>query len=346
MKYDEGIERSAELLRQALPLMSRQGAGLHPISYALWYDYVAKADPLLCAEVDRALALQGKLDEPTTQALFRRHIADIDPEAAQRISDGFGRVLTGMAASAAQAGQDTEAFGDSLSRLTDVLQADPAQHAGPGVDAVAQALAQAQAMQATMASLQQSVEASRREIELLREEVRRARHEAQIDGMTGLANRRAFDQQLDDCVHQVLGSPAVMPPCLLMGDIDLFKKVNDQYGHSIGDQVIKAVAAVLKAHAPGEGLAARVGGEEFALLLPGWAVAQAQTLAETIRQRIAAARIRRHGTDEILTRVTLSVGVTLYRPGESSRDFLERADRALYASKNTGRDRVTVLLDD
>jgi diguanylate cyclase len=346
LKYDEGIERSAELLRQALPLMSRQGAGLHPISYALWYDYVAKVDPLLCAEVDRALALQGKLDEPTTQALFRRHIADIDPDTAQRISEGFGRVLTGIAASAEHAGQETQAFGNSLSRLSDALQADPAEQAGPGADAVVQALAQTQAMQATMSALQHSVDASRREIELLREEVRRARHEAQIDGLTGLANRRAFDQQMEDCIQRALTNPTLSPPCLLMGDIDLFKKVNDQYGHSIGDQVIKAVATVLKAHAPADGLAARVGGEEFALLLPGCAVVKAQTLAEAIRQRIAAARIRRHGTDEVLTRVTLSLGVTPYRVGESGRDFLERADRALYASKNAGRDRVTVLLDD
>ena len=97
MEYHDSIEQSAEYLRQALPHMSRQAAALHPISYAVWYEYVAGRNPALQAEIDRVTAAGGKLDENGTQELFSRHIAEVDLNSARRVTDGFQRVLTGMA---------------------------------------------------------------------------------------------------------------------------------------------------------------------------------------------------------------------------------------------------------
>ena len=98
------IERSTELLRQALPWMSRQTAGLHPVSYAVWFDYVAQTNPPLRAAIDEHLAREGRLDEFATQALFTRHVADVDPETAQRMVDQMQRVLGGIGESAGAAG--------------------------------------------------------------------------------------------------------------------------------------------------------------------------------------------------------------------------------------------------
>ena len=339
VNYDESIERSTELLRRALPLMSRQAAGLHPVSYAVWYDYVSQANPTLKAAVDELLAKQGQLDEAATRDIYRRHVADVDPDTAQRVAEGFQQVLAGMAHSAQQAGDQTARFGSSLSRLSAALVGD----SESGTDTVAQVLADTQQMQQAMGQLQTQLHDSQREIDRLREEVRRARHEATVDALTGLANRRAFDHSLAQCLTQRLVDAAdASPPWLLMGDIDHFKKINDTWGHGFGDQVIRAVAEVLKSAVPEGGVAARVGGEEFALLLPHAEVQAAMALGERIRQRIAAARIRRQGTDEILARVTLSFGLTPHLRGEPPTAFMERADRALYASKQGGRDRVTL----
>lgn len=338
MKYEDSIERSAELLRLALPLMTRQAAGLHPVSYALWYDYVARNNPALRAEVDARLSRDGQLDEASTRELYGRHLAEVDADTAQRIAEGFQNVLGDMAHSAAQAGDQTARFGGALTRLSAALERTPV--GDPG--AVAEALADTRQMQASMGSLQDRLLASQQEITRLREEVRRARREAQEDTLTGLANRRAFDERLAACLAESAADPQAAP-CLLMGDIDHFKKINDNYGHGFGDQVLKAVATLLKGHAPEGSLVARVGGEEFALLLPGTDAPRARALAESIRQRIAAARIRRQHTDETLARVTLSLGVTRHCAGESTREFMDRADRAMYASKRDGRDRVTLL---
>lgn len=337
MKYEDSIEQSAELLRKALPLMSRQTAGLHPVSYAIWYDYVSNRNPDLRQAIDEVMARSGTLDETATRHLFDRHVADFDADTAARVTEGFQRVLGHMATSAAQAGTDTARFGETLGRLSTALDQ------GDGhADAVAEALAETRTMQGNMKALQDRFDDSQKQIMALREEVRKAREESLLDALTGLANRRAFDQRLAACLASAVAG-GESAPCLLVGDIDHFKKINDTWGHPFGDQVIKAVAAVLKALAPQGAMPARVGGEEFAVLLPESALPDAQTLAELVRQRISAARIRRHGADETLARVTLSLGVTRHKAGESPTDFFQRADQALYTSKSGGRDRVTVL---
>lgn len=336
MHYDEGIERSTELLRRALPLMSRQAAGLHPISYAVWYDYVAQTNPELKAAVDALIARDGQLDETSTRELFKRHVADIDPDTAQRMAEGFAQVLSGMAQTARAADDQTASFGQSLGKLSAELQAG----AAPEPAAVADVLARTQQMQQAMGQLRTRLDDSQREIERLREEVRRARHEASVDALTGLLNRRAFDQQL---ATSLLAPQDATGPCLLVGDIDHFKAVNDTWGHGFGDQVIRAVAEVLKSLAPEGCPAARVGGEEFALLLPSATLDAAQALAEQVRRRIGGSRIRRHGSDETVAKVTMSLGVVRHQPGETAQVLMERADRALYAAKQAGRDRVVAL---
>ncbi|MCK6427059.1 MAG: GGDEF domain-containing protein [Burkholderiaceae bacterium] len=339
VKYEHSIERSTELLRMALPLMSRQAAALHPVSYAVWYEYVAGENPTLRAAMDRTLASDGALDEAAVHTLYRRHVAEVDPQTAQRVADGFQRVLTGMAESAALAGDQTARFGSSLSRLSEQLGE------SESTPALQEVMHGTREMQQAMARLQQRLDDSRREIAMLRDEVRRVRHESLIDGLTGLANRRAFDQRLATllAIAQVADPAADRQPCLLLMDIDHFKRINDSYGHAFGDQVIQAVAQVLQRHVPAAGLAARIGGEEFALLLPPTSVDEAGRLAEKVRATIAGSRIRRQGAGDPLERVTVSLGVAPYRRGESPREFVDRADQALYASKSAGRDRVTVL---
>jgi len=329
MKYPDSIERSAELLRLALPHMSRQNTALHPLSYALWYEHVAGRNAALSAVLNAAIERGDKLDEATTHDLYSRHVAEVDEHTAQRVSHGFQRVLTGMAESAAQAGDQTERFGSSLNRFSAQLSTDAGLALGDVLDSTRR-------MQDAVEQLNQRLVDSQAEIELLRDEVARARSEALHDALTGLANRRAFDQAL---AHSLAQDEA---PCLLMLDIDHFKRVNDHYGHVFGDQVIRAVAQVMKAHVKGQDTAARVGGEEFAVVLPATPVGGARALAERLRATIAAARIRRTGQDASHERVTVSLGVASHVRGETASQFFARTDQALYASKAGGRDRVTL----
>ncbi len=351
MEYHDSVERSTELLRKALPLMSRQAAALHPVSYAVWYAYVADVNTPLHKALDAHLAEHGVLDEAATDALYRRYLSDPSADSAQQVTDGVAKLLDGMQATAAAAGDQTARYGDTLQRLSAELG--PTDNgAGSPPAALGEVLEHTLQMQTALAKLQKELVESQREIGSLRDEVRRARHESLVDALTTLANRRAFDRRLVSCLAAdaaALGRPTVAGPVsLLMIDIDHFKRINDSYGHPFGDQVLRAVAQVLKALTPEGGLAARVGGEEFALLLPGMPLPKAQALAEKLRATVAASRIRRKNSDSD-ERVTVSLGVAQFLQqtaanglsvDEAPTDFVDRADRALYAAKQAGRDRV------
>lgn len=163
---------------------------------------------------------------------------------------------------------------------------------------------------------------------------------AATDSLTGIANRRHFDRRLDEEWRR--GSREGRPLALLMLDIDGFKRFNDRYGHLAGDECLRQVVSVIAAHArrPGD-LAARLGGEEFALLLPGAALEAALVIAERIRCEVADLTIPHQ--DGIDGRVTVSIGVAAMQPGpgHDAEALRHGADNALYAAKAAGRNRVS-----
>ena len=135
------------------------------------------------------------------------------------------------------------------------------------------------------------------------------------------------------------------PLSLLMLDIDHFKSFNDSYGHLTGDQVLRLVGMSLRQTIKGQDITARYGGEEFAVVLPKTALRQALTVADHIRRAIMAKELRKKSTCEILGRVTISVGVSMLKPGDDTDSLIERADACLYAAKRNGRNRVICEVD-
>ncbi|MBI5108197.1 MAG: GGDEF domain-containing protein, partial [Rhodocyclales bacterium] len=128
----------------------------------------------------------------------------------------------------------------------------------------------------------------------------------------------------------------------LMADIDHFKQVNDTYGHVFGDKVLRAVAQILQDNVKGKDTAARYGGEEFIVLLPDTPLEGARQLAERIRGIVERCRIKRSGDQGAVANIMVSLGAASLRGGERATDFIARADAALYTSKTSGRNRVTV----
>jgi diguanylate cyclase len=117
VRYVETVARSAELLRQAIPLMSQQAAALHPVSYAVWYEYVAKSNPPLLKMVDDSLTRFGRLDEAKTHAIFRQYISEPLVRLPERVADGFERLLSDISDSANRAGAQTERYSHALEHL-------------------------------------------------------------------------------------------------------------------------------------------------------------------------------------------------------------------------------------
>lgn len=169
-------------------------------------------------------------------------------------------------------------------------------------------------------------------------------HQAIRDPLTGLFNRRYFQETLRRELHRA--SRAKQPLSVVLLDIDHFKRFNDTYGHATGDKVLKLVARTLKQSAKGRDTAARYGGEEFGVVLPGTVMRDALAFAEQVRRRLAGKELKTLDGSSSFGSVTMSLGVSQYRAGEPVTHLLQRADAALYASKRDGRNRVTAEAAD
>jgi diguanylate cyclase len=198
-------------------------------------------------------------------------------------------------------------------------------------------------MEHTNYSLEARLKASKQEINQLQENLEAVRNESLTDPLTSLANRKYFDQAIEHAIAEAKESGE--PLSLMLTDIDHFKKFNDTFGHLTGDQVLRLVALSVKQNVKGQDVSARYGGEEFAVILPATALRQAITVADHIRRAVMTKELMKRSTGEHLGRVTVSIGVASYHPGETAQLFIERADACLYAAKHAGRNRVICETD-
>lgn len=170
------------------------------------------------------------------------------------------------------------------------------------------------------------------EISRLHDALKEKIDEAHRDPLTGLPNRRALDQRIIELSDQECA--------VLIADLDHFKRINDTYGHDAGDKVLCAVAQTLRANVREKDFVARLGGEEFIVLLPGVRGDGAARVAEKIRGKIESVRFTRRGGESLDLKVTTSIGLAVRGGGEDLRAAMERADAALYAAKESGRNQV------
>jgi diguanylate cyclase len=203
-----------------------------------------------------------------------------------------------------------------------------------------EALAAAEAVTSALEEQKRRSENQARELRTrlraLRNQLEDAQREGETDPLTKLQNRRVFDASLERSV--LLSSVTDRPVSLMMVDLDHFKSINDRFGHPVGDKVLRELADCLTRTFPRRSdVVARIGGEEFGVLLSETALKDARMLAERLRNAIRALRIE--GPDKLLT-VTASIGVGESSPSETAADFVARVDKALYKAKHAGRDRV------
>ncbi|MCG3200343.1 MAG: Diguanylate cyclase VdcA [Gammaproteobacteria bacterium] len=336
-KYEETKAASGEILRMVVPAMAGHNAACHPISYTVWYEYFSGRNPRLRAELDPRLQRGEILEEGDIAQLFERHLTGPHETTVRRLCEELRQLAGEISASARQAGAEAGEYAQSLDAAGQRLET-LGEH--PELEPLIRELLEGAArMRRSVGTLEDRLAASGRQINELREALAQAQNEALIDPLTGLVNRRGFDSALHDLIESPRTGEA--GTCLLMVDIDHFKRINDAHGHLVGDKVIRAVAQVLKNGVKGRDTVARYGGEEFSVLLPATPLAGACALAEQLRVTVERGRIRRADNGEAVASVTISIGVTALHAGEPFEEFVQRADAALYASKQNGRNRVT-----
>ncbi|HEX5379314.1 MAG TPA: GGDEF domain-containing protein, partial [Phenylobacterium sp.] len=286
------------------------------------------------------------LGEPLTELLSEELAAIYLPKAKlnEQIRDA-GDALTKELISVSQAIQSaqksSEAYGQTLAHASKSLtSADEPADLKATVETLASATRR---VQRENKSLEKRLSDSTAEVARLREHLEQVRRDATTDGLTNLANRKAFDEELERACAEAEANGEVLTLAVI--DIDHFKNFNDTWGHQTGDQVIRYVASVIGGRGAPPRFAARYGGEEFALIFPREAAAAALATLEEIREEVSSRMLKRRSTNEDLGAITVSAGLAQRTPGESAHNVMERADRALYASKRGGRNRVSSAED-
>ncbi len=199
--------------------------------------------------------------------------------------------------------------------------------------------AQEARIQNNVKALANKVNKLKLEAQELRNKVKREKEQALRDPLTGLYNRQAYNDKLVELIE--VNDDEKKNLSLLIWDIDHFKKFNDQYGHVVGDKVLKAVAEKLSHALKDEYFLARYGGEEFAMLLPGLTLEDSEEFADQVRNEVSGITFLVKGKQ---IKITISCGITNLQEGDNAQAMFERADRALYAAKEDGRNRVKVSL--
>ena len=337
MQAPDTIARSAEHLRQAVARMARHPAAFHPLTYAVWYEYVSGANAALARAIE---SHAGPFDDAAIQALFTEYVADTDVAALERARGAVDRMADEVSACARDTGVQAGQFGHRLHAVREAL-AGRAGRLGRGDEALEALLAgtigQAQALAESAQTMAARLDHSRQEVAALREQLDQAREAALTDSLTGLANRRRLQQALAE-----LGRSGTDASCVLLIDLDRFGRLNDAFGNLFGDRVLTAVGHAVRDLVPEPGFAARWEGAAFAVLLPGQTLAQATRLGERVLERIERIRVRRKGYVEPIGQITVSIGTAQRQPAERSDALMARAAEALAHSKRTGRDRMAV----
>jgi len=341
MGSDSGSQhRTLAIAAIALGKIVELGLPADPQSYELWYAYAAGHNQKLRDEIDRVLQQQGRLSESDLGRLYAQYISptrntgDFE-RVARRLADEVGQVTRMISAAVTS----VERYDEQLSEGT--AAANSAASEADLKRVVEDLLSATKSMARENDSLKEELEASRVRSEKLTHEIEVVRIESLTDALTQVGNRLHFDDTLARAIVRAGENDA--PMTLLLVDIDHFKKVNDQFGHQMGDDVLRMVAARLKSSVR-DGEIARYGGEEFTVILYNKSIQIGKLIAERIRVSIESAEMRVRSTGASIGRVTVSIGVAELKPRLTAADIVQSADEALYAAKRKGRN--CVVLED
>ena len=336
ISYTDDYQKASDNLKLVLKFLANYKIPASPINYQVSYDIVSERNIPLKEALGELLKTQDhQLSEQNLLELYKQNFSP-DDEALEEQWQQLGKLIKSIQSRYSNSKGEISDYLSSLNHFSEVLS--DSYNPDELVAEVQKVKADTQSVEQSQQQFDAQMSDMMGEVDSLRNELEQVREESLTDALTGLANRRAFDQMLDEIVNEKSSNSPIFS--IVIADIDYFKRFNDTYGHLVGDKVLKYVSKVIKDCVKGKDLAARFGGEEFTLLLPDTDISGAEIVSEQLRSAIAKTNLIDKSVNEDYGKVTISLGVSQYKPNEQPQEILERADQALYQAKEKGRNRV------
>jgi len=327
-----------QLAERVVAAIRTHGSPAYPRAFEVWYAHLSGEMPALSAELQQVIVSGGgSVGATEIDSLYDRYVGtERRVQDAGRTSAQIMDEMAGLTSQINEALDASERYHDEIFALSE--QGPRSADRAKLREWVEMLVLSTRSEVARKTKLELQLRDRAREIRNLRDALEAIRVEAQTDPLTGLTNRRHFEETLQKCFEVV--TTAGNSLTLVMADVDYFKRFNDDHGHLTGDQVLRLVARAMTDHMADRAVITRFGGDEFAIILPDTNLNDGKLYAEAVRQALLKRELIKRSTNEKLGRITISSGVAAYKLGDIPTSLIERADQALLAAKRTGRNRT------
>lgn len=329
-------EQAKRIFTRLVNVFSEQNISPSPLNYFVWYQYLKGDNSQFRQEMDSILNDPFGYNDRIGKRLYNDFLT-----AENKSDDNFDMALRRLISSMVNR---MNSWSETLEEHTKELDICAESLSSPDINAeelkrlTSNIISTATSMQKNTEDLQTDMLTNAKEVEGLRHQLIEARAELLQDELTQIGNRKAFNNAIQELTLSASNDQSTL--CLIIADIDHFKRFNDCFGHLVGDSVLRFFSNLMKKSKLKNESLSRYGGEEFTLLLNNSSLEEAQKRAESIRVAIESATLRRRNSSETLGIITASFGISIYRANESIDDFIKRADDALYYAKENGRNKI------
>jgi len=334
--YKHVAQQASENLRRLLPFINKHKNPVNPVNYAVWYEYVSGENQQLNSAIDTRLSKNEPITEELTQYLYEKFVLMGMPERIEKTNSGMRLIVDNTLQNITKAEAKAGACASDLNNSRSLLEGLHNVEDLKGV--ITDILSQTKMLTESSNDLKQELAKSTQDMMALKSELEEVKKAARTDGLTGLLNRGAFNQELDKLCNR-----GEIEVSLILFDLDNFKNINDTYGHLLGDKVIQFFAGILKKHSNNIHPVARYGGEEMAMIMLNTKPQAVLETADAIRLALAKSNLKKKGSEDGIGQVTVSVGISKLNADDTPNTIIDRADQALYLSKANGRNQVNVL---
>ena len=310
-----------------------------PKTYSIWYAYAAKSPEAVSEEVDEILQAHGAISAEQIEDIYQAHLSkSAFEQTGERVSQAIESSLNSVSQMISETSTETEAV---RATLDDVGASMPKRPSRRDVMALFERLMETNDTMSTMTErLTSELEKSKEQVRQLNEEFEVIKRQSRTDALTDVANRRAFNERLTHVHNRAVETGEVYALALI--DLDRFKTINDTYGHPIGDEVLSHLARLMVKNIEPTDFAARVGGDEFAIIFPGQSLETAYHSVVAMKHQLENLKVSDAISRDAKHKVTFSCGMSTFKKDRSIEDLMEAADQELLKAKRVSRNHISV----